>query len=140
MHPCRGGCGQLVTAGRCASCSRTIEQRRGSATDRGYDAYWRRFRPYFVNLLIQAGIVPVCGAALPNGPQTQDSLCQQAGRLTGDDIHLDHEPPLTDAERARSRAGDHAIVCDATRIQLLCGNCHATKTRAEQLADRGGGV
>lgn len=123
LRPCRGGCGTKVAHGRCLDCDRARERRRGSAASRGYDSTWQRFRAYFISLLISVGIVPVCGAALPGGPQTSDSQCQAAGLLNGEDLHLDHEPPLADDERH-----EPAKVCDPGRIQLLCRECHARKT------------
>lgn len=78
-------------------------------------------------MLVEAGVLPICGASLPGGPQTSDSRCQADGLQNGEDLHLDHEPPLTDAERLDAR-----IVCDPLRIQLLCGVDHSRKTRLEQ--------
>lgn len=123
LKDCPGGCGAKVAKGRCQACTRKMDQRRGSASSRGYGAAWERFRRLFVALLVAAGIAPVCGAALPDGPQTQDSQCKAAGLLVGDDLQLDHEPPLTEAERQQPRA-----VCDPRRVQFLCRACHARKT------------
>jgi hypothetical protein len=122
-----------VSHGRCQVHTRQQEQRRGSRHQRGYGVHWDAFRPAFISLLVAHGIVPVCGAALSTGPQTHDSLCKADGLLTftnpdGSSLHFDHHPPLTDAERA-----DPAIVCDPTRIQLLCGpRCHQAKTLRER--------
>lgn len=132
LRPCAGGCGALVPRGRCSTCARQTEQRRGTSTDRGYDARWRHFRKRFLAMLVDRGIVPVCGAALPDGPQTSASACRSAGLLTftsadGSSLHLDHEPPLRDDERQ-----DVARVCQATRIVLLCQACHAVKTATEE--------
>lgn len=101
-----------------------VNQRRGSAAQRGYTWAWQRFRGYFIHLLMQAGITPVCGASLPDGPKTQHSQCAREGRFTADDLHLHHEPPLEDWERSDMRR-----VCDPYRIQLLCESCHNTATR-----------
>jgi hypothetical protein len=114
------GCLELVLRGHCARHAPGREQRRGSAHRRGYTAYWHQvFRPSFISLLVQAGISPVCGAALPDGPVTAHSRCQADGLLTGVDLHFHHEPPLTERERL-----DRAAVCDPRRIQLLCRSCH----------------
>ncbi len=51
----------------------------------------------------------------------------QAGRLTWGSLHLDHIWPLTEQERTQWR-----VVCDATRVQLLCADCHRLKTKREQ--------
>lgn len=83
-------------------------------------------------MLVEAGVPPVCGAALPGGPRSTDSLCRSRGLLTfhnpdGSDLHLDHEPPLTDAERQ-----DASAVCDPLRVQLLCRHDHSAKTLRER--------
>jgi hypothetical protein len=132
LRPCTGGCGARVQKGKCPACARQVERRRGSAHQRGYTKDWEQFKAYFLSLVVQAGIVPCCGAALPNGPHTQDSQCQQQGLLTmvsrnGHALHLDHTPPLQDWERSDPRR-----VCDQNRVQLLCFDCHARKTEREK--------
>ncbi|MGE0450855.1 MAG: hypothetical protein AB7Q29_14875 [Vicinamibacterales bacterium] len=77
-----------------------------------------------MQLLIRAGIAPVCGAALPDGPQTTHSRCRARGALVsknpdGTDLHFNHWPPLQPHER-----GDRRAVCDPRRIELLCRTCH----------------
>lgn len=126
-------CPGLATyRGRCAQCNQGHQRQRGSAHSRGYTSYWQNvFRPQFIQMLIAEGIVPVCGAALPGGPRTQDSQCRADGHLTftssdGSALHLDHEPPLTDAERQ-----NRAAVCDPMRVRLLCASCHSGKTQRE---------
>lgn len=79
-------------------------------------------------MLVEQGIPPVCGAVLPGGPQVPDSECKAAGLMTFDDLHFDHDPPLTEAERH-----DPSKVCDPSRIRLLCGREHGQKTRNEQM-------
>lgn len=129
-RPCAGGCGKVVPSGKCQTCRGVENKREGSASSRGYGSRWVRFRPAFIGMLVQMGISPVCGAALPCGPKTVDSQCKAEGLINGIDLDLDHEPPLTDEERR-----DPAKVCDPLRIQLLCGpRCHAAKTRRQQLA------
>lgn len=127
LRPCAGGCGALVRKGRCEDCRPELDRRRGTAASRGYDQFWIAFRRVFIATLLALGILPVCGAALPDGPKTSDSACKAAGLLTfqsadGSSLHLDHEPPLQDHERTDRRA-----VCDPKRIQLLCASCHARK-------------
>lgn len=129
------GCGALISR-RCQTCAKRQDQRRGTATQRGYGAWWTHFRTAFIAMLVVAGVLPVCGSALPDGPQTQDSHCQQQGWLTfhsadGSSLHFDHEPPLTDAER-----NERSKVCDARRIQLLCAACHAAKTARQTQGGR----
>ena len=127
-HPCPG-CQRLIQQrGRCPACSRTQEVARGTSTQRGYDMTWQRFRDYFSAELIAHGITRVCGAALPGGPKTQDSLCQHQGLLTfkssdGSDLCYDHEPALQHHERH-----DVSAKCNVLRIQLLCSSCHAHKS------------
>lgn len=139
LRPCAapGGCPELVPPGTpyCLehqSYARVREQERGSPTRRGYGVRWRAFRIWVRNRMIALGIVPVCGATLPGGPVTQDSLCQQQRRLVGQnsdgsELHLDHEPSLRFEER-----GDARAVCDPLRVQWLCRECHARKTQREQ--------
>jgi hypothetical protein len=132
LRPCAGGCGVLVQSGRCPACSRHSEQRRGTAHRRGYTwRYWQPFRRQFFAMLVNAGILPVCGAALPTGPANRDSACRDAGLDTftsadGSSLHLDHEPALEDWERS-----DPARVCDPHRIVLKCQSCHQAKTAKE---------
>src|SRR5678816_2815161 len=100
LRPCAtAGCPTLVKRGHCPQHTTQINQRRGSAARRGYGSHWQRFRPYYINLLIQQHILPVCGARLPEGPQTAHSRCRAQGLLNGEDLQLDHEPPLTEEER-----------------------------------------
>lgn len=118
----------MVSHGRCPRHARQQEQRRGTAHARGYTQDWVKFRPIFISTLVKAGILPVCGAALPTGPVNRDSACMEAGLLTytsadGSSLHLDHEPSLQDWERH-----DMARVCDPNRIILKCARCHAAKT------------
>ncbi len=130
LRPCAGGCGRLVRKGRCPSCAPEIDRRRGTASSRGYDLAWGRFRLAFFSSLVDQMIIPACGAALPGGPTTAHSKCKASGLLTfasadGSSLHLDHEPPLRDEERSDRRA-----VCDPQRIQLLCRECHSQKDAA----------
>jgi len=80
-------------------------------------------------MLVEAGIPPVCGAALLGGPTGGWSRCKEEGRSNGADLHIDHQPKLSQAERQ-----DLAKVCDPLRVELLCRSCHARKTTAEQWA------
>ena len=116
----------------CPTHARARDKARGTAHSRGYTYRdWIPFRRRFLAALVAAGIVPVCGAALPSGPSAQDSQCQQAGLLTftsadGSSLHLDHDPALEDWERHDVRR-----VCDEARVVLLCQACHARKTARE---------
>lgn len=131
LRPCSvpgGGCPALTEGGPCPRHSRVREARRGSAHARGYTRHWREvFIPGFIRSLIAHGIAPVCGAALPGGPSMGASLCKAEGRLNGDHLHLDHDPPLRDDERGHRHA-----VEDAHRVGFLCRTCHSSKTKREQ--------
>ena len=134
LKPCsEPRCPELVTAGRCQAHTKLKEQRRGSAASRGYDSHWSRvFRPLFIQMLIAAGVAPVCGAALPGGPSMAYSRCKAEGRLNAQRLHLDHDPPLRADER-----GDRRKVEDPLRVGFLCEADHARKTQAEQQAGLG---
>lgn len=130
------GCPNLCHGGRCQACEqehqRTYNRSRGSSSDQGYGAFWKAFRAAFFGMLIEAGIPPACGAVLEGGPKTMDSRCKAAGLYAvlvsedGTSVHVDHEPPLTDAERMDPRS-----VCDPLRVQVLCKSCHSAKTLRE---------
>lgn len=131
LRLCPGGCHALTTGGPCPACARQRDQRRGSAASRGYGRAWLAFRPTFLARLVEAGIAPICGAALPTGPSPEASQCQADGLFTyasadGSSLHFDHEPPLRDDERS-----DPAKVCDPNRIVLLCAECHSIKTATD---------
>jgi hypothetical protein len=137
LRPCLApGCPALVSSGRCVQHRRHQDRHQGTSYQRGYTSSkgsaWRLFRRRFMAALVEAGLAPVCGAALPDGPQTDDSRCKAAGRLTfisddGTGLHLDHEPELSEAERAAATSGDRAAFDDDRRVQLLCSACHAAK-------------
>ena len=126
------GCPTLTVGGPCPVHRRQRERQRGTAHARGYTyTDWQPFRRLHLRRLVEAGILPVCGAALPSGPAPTHSQCHQQGVLTwasldGSSLHLDHDPPLCESERQDPRA-----VCDSTRIVLLCQACHAAKTMKE---------
>lgn len=125
---CAGSCGTTIQArvggDRCPACARQVEQMRGSASARGYGSAWARWRLIYISTLVRLGIAPVCGATMPDGPQTTHSACKAAGLMTGlssngEGLHLNHEPPLRDEERRVVH-----LVCDSRRIELLCAACH----------------
>lgn len=121
------GCPELVASGRCPAHARPYDRYRGSSTSRGYGSTWRAFRERFKTLLIAAGVAPVCGAALPDGPDMSASRCRALGILTWQRLHLHHHPPLRDDERADRRA-----VEDPRRVGFLCEPCHNAETAREQ--------
>jgi hypothetical protein len=120
-RPCATpGCSALVDRGYCPAHQHRRERQRRVTRELTYsETWWRAFRLQFVSLLVEAGVPPVCGAVLPGGPQTRLSRCQSSGLLTGTEIHLHHEPPLTDEEQR-----DRSKVCAIERIVLLCSACH----------------
>ena len=77
---CLGGCGERdrFARGRGPKCALKVEQRRGSASSRGYESDWKVFQAPFRSMLSEAGIAPICGAAMPDGPRTNDSECTAA--------------------------------------------------------------
>lgn len=127
MRPCPvPRCSNLVVRGKCPTHQKQANQFRGSATSRGYGSTWESFRQQFSNRLIEAGIVPACGSALPSGPSMQHSQCKAQGRLNIERLNLDHDPPLQDWERS-----DRSTVEDEKRVGFLCASCHSRKTRTE---------
>jgi len=125
------GCSTLVR-GSCQTCRKQGERQRKTAHARGYTyREWVPFRRQFLAALVEAGILPICGAALPSGPAMQDSQCRSNHLFTfasddGSSLHVDHDPPLQDHERQNT-----AAVCDLNRVGLLCQSCHAVKTARE---------
>jgi hypothetical protein len=145
MRPCSvPGCAELVAGrargGKCELHRRKYErdhsnQRRAAqiGDDSVYGAKWRRFRRVFVGQLVAAGVLPICGATLPDGPASNPSACKSDGLQTfvspdGVNLHVHHEPDLTTAERRAAVAGDRSAVDDPRRCVLLCGPCHAAIT------------
>ena len=128
LRPCAAvGCPELVASGRCARHTLESEQRRGTATARGYGVQWRAFCARLYAQLIALDIAPACGARLPGTRETTDSHCTVEGRVNGQRLHVDHIWPLRHDERGQTR-----VVCDAARVQILCHSCHARKTEREQ--------
>lgn len=139
------GCPELTEGGPCPEHARQRERFRGTASIRGYDSEWTRFRRRFFDILIAAGFLPACGAALPGGPSMKDSRCAAAGLVNTVQLELDHDPPLTAAERNHrtacvlpqcgGKSGHSAFLC-ANRVGLYCRSCHSRKTLREQQGGR----
>jgi hypothetical protein len=122
-------CSILVTRGHCPTHQK-VQNKRTSATQRGYTSQWERFRlTYYPQMLIDAGKVPACGASLA-GRHAAYSQCVRDGVVTMSSLELDHEPPLTQDERAWPE-----VVCDAHRVGFLCRSCHTAKTNRERVAN-----
>lgn len=132
LKPCAGGCGELVRRGRCTSCSSTGQKRRRESRPFTYsELWWRSWRETFVGTLVNAGIVPICGASL-RGP-SRASQCAANGLETwasrdGTGLHLHHDPELTEDEKARIANGERLIACDENRVALVCRSCHSIET------------
>jgi 5-methylcytosine-specific restriction endonuclease McrA len=123
----RPGCPNRVARGRCTACRRAAPTVRASAARRGYGRSWEAFRTVtFPALLLERGVIPSCGARLALGP-SPSSECAALGRIVLEGLELDHDPPLTEAERL-----DPAAVCDPRRVGFLCKSCHTRKTNAER--------
>jgi 5-methylcytosine-specific restriction enzyme A len=116
-RPCKHpGCGHLVRdgSGYCAAhqgdrkINRFADERRGSSTERGYGAEWRKRR----ERIMQRD----CGLCQP---------CRNAGRVTVATA-VDHIVPK--AEGGTEEDGN---------LQAICKPCHDTKTAREAAKGRG---
>lgn len=129
LRPCTEvGCPALVARGRCEVHARQREARRRQYRTLTYgEGWWRAWRLQFVATLVSLGVEPICGATMPDGPSSNPSLCRQQGLKTfvsnRGDLHLHHEPELSPEEQR-----DRQAVCQASRIVLLCGDCHRRVT------------
>ena len=110
----RPGCRGLVRAGVCSVCgplrrqsAAEHDERRGDATERGYDARWRRVR--HLHLLAE----PLC------------RMCREAGRVRPA-VLVDHITPIRDG----------GARLDDDNLQSLCRQCHDEKP-AEDARKRG---
>lgn len=106
--PCSApGCQALTRERFCTrhQCSyqRQDQRRRGTATQRGYGARWRRARRLF---LIGH---PLCAECLRDGRTTAATV-------------VDHKQP---------HQGDPALFWDESNWQALCSRCHNRKTATE---------
>ena len=104
----------LVASGRCGTCARGVEQRRGTARERGYTRRWehaaRAFRQEF----------PLCGMR-PGGRAPVMSRCHEQGKATAAQ-QVDHVTP---------HKGDQSLFWDREgNWQSLCAECGARKSQA----------
>jgi 5-methylcytosine-specific restriction enzyme A len=114
------GCGERVQTPYCPAHTKTNQQhydnRRGSASERGYGAKWqayvRRFRGHY----------PLCGMRPPGAPETADSRCALEHRPVPMYV-VDHIVPVTSAQDPR--------FYDETNHQALCEPCHNRKRQRE---------
>jgi 5-methylcytosine-specific restriction protein A len=103
-RPCAGGCGRLVSKGRCPDCSRQHDRtRRPEWITRFYGSIaWQKLRA------LKRSLDPIC----------QD--CRQAGRITAEGLDVDHAIPLEERP-------DLGLVLENLRTR--CRDHHAAKTR-----------
>jgi 5-methylcytosine-specific restriction endonuclease McrA len=73
---------------------------------------------------------PLCGDRPPGAPDTTDSECRAAGRLTPGHA-VDHIVPHHGLKDPR--------MWSEKNYQVLCARCHGAKGRREQLAMQGSG-
>lgn len=139
-RPCPGaGCFEKVKRGLCSSCATRRDQRRRTARVLTYsESWWRAFRTHYIHLLVEAGVVPACGARLPGGPTPTVSRCLAEGVLTGtstrgSSLHLHHQPELALWEQS-----DRAAICDPMRIVVACDRCHNAETSQRERLATGG--
>lgn len=107
-RPCTWpGCGALTDTGRCPKHKRQerkeIDERRGTSTERGYDARWRKARRTY---LIDH---PFCAE------------CGREGKVAAASV-VDHRIP---------HRGDYAAFWDEDNWQSLCKTHHDSKTAKE---------
>ena len=83
--------------------TRTYDDNRGTASQRGYDARWQKARRIYLSEH------PLC------------VLCQQEGRVTAASV-VDHIIP---------HRGDYSLMWDENNWQSLCTHHHAIKTASQ---------
>lgn len=114
-------CGKLIDIElrMCADCERSnkkrkqaYEKQRGSSTERGYDAPWRRYRTAFLREH------PLC------------EICLKEDRVTASTV-VDHIIP---------HKGDKKLFWNPKNHQAVCIPCHNRKTASEDMGSwRAGG-
>ena len=82
---------------------RSKSERRGTATERGYNKRWKR------------------AAAVYRAEHTVCVSCEKAGRVT----------PAECVDHVRPHKGDDNLFWDERNWQSLCWSCHSKKTRSE---------
>jgi len=108
------GCDELVTGGYCEKHQALVdqknkerekefEQRRLSASERGYDSRWQKARLAYLKKH------PLCAE------------CERQGKLT----------PATVVDHIQAHKGDKKLFWDRTNWQPLCKRCHDIKTAKE---------
>jgi 5-methylcytosine-specific restriction protein A len=102
--PCRKhGCKELVELGYCDKHKKESykrDERRGTASERGYGSEWRKARLGFLS---------------------RNPLCKEC--LKNDIIE-----PATDVDHVIPHRGDRKLFWDVNNWQALCHICHSKKT------------
>ena len=108
-RPCAGGCGALVSGGRCDACKTRTRKRGGeperlSAARRGYGWKWQK----------------TSAARLVKHPWCVDPY----------GVHRVPEP-ATCTDHIKAHKGNMALFWDPKNWQSLCDSCHSKKTAEE---------
>lgn len=102
LRPCRRpGCGKVTRTGFCDEHNK--DTGRESATKRGYNARWQRFRKQYLQQH------PLCRE------------CEKADRISAATV-IDHIIP---------HRGDRRKFWDQSNLQPMCKPCHDRKTATE---------
>ena len=139
LHPCTfPRCPELTPGGPCEqhrrARQREHDERRGTSTERGYDAEHRRLRvlcfqrdcwrcvdcgwePKIVRVFREAGL------GVPPAQEVLDELRRAFAR--GDrHLHADHQTPIEEQPDLR---------LDLDNLRTRCDGCHRAKTRRESV-------
>lgn len=105
LRPCAApGCRALVKAGRCEAHRKQRwqqqDERRGTSTERGYDATWRKLRLWFLQRN------PLCAE------------CSKRGRIR----------PAAEVHHIRTIAEAPELRLDPDNLMALCKPCHSSIT------------
>jgi 5-methylcytosine-specific restriction enzyme A len=114
------GCPNVSTGGKCASCRKSADKRRGSASARGYGRRWAD-----TSRTLRRTTLRYCGDRMPGAPSTSDSQCpQDRYRRTIAQV-VDHIIPVTGPSDPN--------FWKAQNWQGLCHACHNRKRQRESL-------
>ena len=139
LHPCSTpGCPELTRRGLCERHRRTRQreddERRGTSTERGYDAMHRRLRILCfkrdgwrcVDCDWEPNIIRDCREAGLESPPTAEVLTELRARFARGERHLhaDHEIPIEVRPDLR---------LDLDNLRTRCDGCHRAKTMRESV-------
>jgi 5-methylcytosine-specific restriction enzyme A len=109
LRPCPvSNCPELVEKGRCPTHTAEQERRRGTATERGYDAKWERYSKRF------RARHPLCGDRDADAYPSSASKCAMAGRVTASEV----------THHIRPHRRNRALFLDRRNHEALCAACH----------------